>query len=333
MNTKDQMNILLVAEEAVGVQAFRLILKSNHNLSGVLTTIDSKVNEIRHYVFDEMVGQMSRLPHSTLSNLAHKNGIPVQDASRVQVPGFARWMESNHIDILLNVHSLYRICPDVINATRIGAFNLHPGPLPNYAGLNAPSWAVYNEESTHSVTIHHLTDKIDTGNIVYERQFPLQSKDTGLSVSVRCAVKGLELIDRLLKELNHRPYEIPSFPQNLSKRYVYKRNEVPGGGTINWSEPAHKIDAFVRACNYAPFPSPWGEPKTGLGDLTISVLKTTISKQVCTEIPGTVSKMIDGKTAVSTGDTWILIDKCKVNGEATQASTVLNAGDRLTTIF
>lgn len=318
------MNILLAAEEAAGVHALRLVSNSVHNLAGVLTTLNSP---------GEISGFIRKPTNSSVVSTAQNLEIPVLDARKVQDPKFADWMVSHHIDVLLNVHSLYRICPEVVQAVRVGAFNLHPGPLPGYSGLNVPSWAVYNQEPTHAVTLHHISAKIDTGHIVYETQFPLTSSDTGLTVSTTCAKKGLELIERLLKDLSRDPQSIPSRPQDLSQRTFYKRNQIPGNGFIQWSQPAHKIDAFVRACNYSPFPSPWGEPKSRYGNKEITILKTTLSNKVCNEAPGTVGQMIDGKTAIATADDWILVDKCKADGKSVVAASFLTPGDKLTTDF
>ena len=323
------MNMLLIAEEAAGVHALRLIANSNHNLTGVLTTVDSPNTGNSEKKCAGMTGPVTNPAGSTIAAHAERLGVPVLDAKRIQDPEFATWMESHHTDVLLNVHSLYRICPEVLEAARIGAFNLHPGPLPGYSGLNVPSWAVYNEESTHAVTIHHISSKIDTGHIAYESEFPLTSKDTGLSVSITCAKKGLDLIERLLNDLSRDPLSIPAQSQDLSKRTFYKRNQVPGNGYIQWQEPTHKIDAFVRACNYSPFPSPWGEPKTRLGETEFSILKTEVSKKPCRKLPGSVGKIIDGKTAIAADDYWILIDKCKVDGKFVAASSFLKPGDVL----
>ena len=95
-------------------------------------------------------------------------------------------MRSEEIDLLLNVHSLYVIHADLVAAPRTGSFNLHPGPLPEYAGLNAPSWAIYHGESRHTVTVHWMEPGIDTGAIAYETSFEIAEDDTGLSLSARC---------------------------------------------------------------------------------------------------------------------------------------------------
>ena len=333
MKANHQMNILLVAEEAAGAQVLRLLSNSSHILAGVLTTVDSPDSDESDKDIDEMTGPNRNPLKSSIAVIAGRLGVPVLDAERVQDPGFASWMDSHQIDVLLNVHSLCRICPEVLEAVQVGAYNLHPGPLPRYSGLNVPSWAVYNEEPTHAVTIHHLTDKIDTGHIVYETQFPLTSMDTGLSVSIKCAQNGLELIERLLNNLSRDPLSVPFHGQDLNKRIFYKRNEIPGNGFIQWSEPAHKIDAFIRACSYSPFASPWGEPKTRLEKKEISILKTTLSNKICNEAPGTVGRKIEGKTAIAAADNWILVDKCKVDGETVVAASFLNYGDILTSDF
>ena len=46
-----------------------------------------------------------------------------------------------------------------------GAINFHDGPLPRYAGLNAPVWAILNREPAHGVTWHLIEGGIDEGDI------------------------------------------------------------------------------------------------------------------------------------------------------------------------
>ncbi len=81
--------------------------------------------------------------------------------------------------MLINVHSLLIMRGDVVEAPSIGSFNLHPGPLPGHAGLNAPSWAIFNDEARHAVTLHWMTAGIDTGAIVSEAWFDLPRTSSG----------------------------------------------------------------------------------------------------------------------------------------------------------
>lgn len=304
------MNILLIAEESAGIQTLRLLAESEHTLKSVLADPSKK--------------------GASVATVAKKNGIDVQSASLVKDPSFADWIINNNIDLLLNVHSLFVICPEVIDAVKFGAFNLHPGPLPHYAGLNAPSWAIYNQEKEHGVTLHQITNTIDTGDIIDEASFPISSSETGLSLSAKCVKQGLPLINKLLKTIHANPDSLTPQKQDLSLRSYYSGKKIPNEGIIQWDNPAENIDAFVRACNYSPFQSPWGYPKTTNGNSEISILKTEISDQSCNEIPGTIGNPINEKTSIATGDYWVLVNRCIVDGNHTDASSILRPGDILT---
>ena len=56
-------------------------------------------------------------------------------------------------DWLLSIANL-QIVPEVLLAKAEGAVNFHDGPLPDYAGLNAPVWARLNGETKHGITWH-----------------------------------------------------------------------------------------------------------------------------------------------------------------------------------
>ncbi|MEX1261855.1 MAG: formyltransferase family protein [Balneolaceae bacterium] len=304
------MNILLIAEESAGIQTFRLLADSNHTLKGVFADTSKK--------------------GASVAAVAQKNGYDVQSPNLVKDPAFADWIIKNHIDLLLNVHSLFVICPQVIDAVNFGAFNLHPGPLPKYAGLNAPSWAIYNQEKEHGVTLHQITKSIDTGDIIDEARFPISKTDTGLSLSAKCVKHGLLLIKRLLNNVQTHPDSLTRTKQDLTLRTCYSGKQIPNQGRIQWDSPAEKIDAFVRACNYSPFQSPWGHPKTKNKESEFSILKTEISGQPCDKTPGTIGEPIHKKTAIATADFWLLISRCLVNGNHVDANTVLHPGDLLT---
>src|SRR5205814_1185206 len=100
-------------EEAAGLRLLRMLARSNHRLVAVLTTPPVTVTE-----------------RPSLYHLAKSLGISTWPARLVKDPLFAESFKSKHVDLLLNVHSLYIIHPSLLAVPRHGAFNLHPGPLP-----------------------------------------------------------------------------------------------------------------------------------------------------------------------------------------------------------
>ncbi len=305
------MNVLLVGEESAGAQTLRLLAESNHRLVGVMASPTRKA-----------VGGM------TVWQRAEKLGCRVWPAELVKDPAFAEVIRAEEVHLLLNVHSLFVIKPEIVEAPIWGSFNLHPGPLPRYAGLNAPSWAIYRGERSHGVTLHRMQAGIDTGTIAYQTLFDIDEKDTGFSVSARCASFGIELIRKLLETAANNPQEIPAIEQDLNSREYFGKG-TPEEGWLNWSRPAFEIFNFVRAADYSPFPSPWRTPRSRTGSREVAFIKTSLTGQRCDAAPGTVDHSDDGQVRVATADEWVEVGRLTFDGRIAKAAEVLKPGDRL----
>jgi methionyl-tRNA formyltransferase len=299
------VNVLLVAEESAGIQVLRALAASPHEVVAVLTAPPTHGGG------------------ATVGGVAEKLGVPILPSERVRKPETAEWMREQAVELLLNVHSLYLIHGDVVAAPRIGSFNLHPGPLPEYAGLNTPSWAIYNGEPRHGVTVHWMEPEVDTGPIAYSATFELADADTGLSVSARCVREGVPLIERLLETAAADASSIPREQQDLSRRRYYKRAEIPDDGRIEWTRPAERIVRLVRASDYFPFPSPWGTPTARLGELELGVVKASLTATPSDVPPGTIGEEDDGGVLVAAADEWVRVERVLADGRPRSAGEVL----------
>jgi methionyl-tRNA formyltransferase len=309
------VNILLVGEESAGIQTLRALADSEHRIVAVMAS-PSKNN-----------GGLANLWET-----AEKLGYQPWPAKLVKDPRFADEVRAAEVDVILNIHSLFIINKEVVNAPRIGCFNMHPGPLPRYAGLNVVSWAIYRGETSHGVTIHKMEPGIDTGHIVYQELFDIDDADTGLTLSAKCIRSGIALVLRLIETASSDPAAIPLMPQDLTKREYFGR-EIPYEGRLFWSLPAREIVNFVRACDFFPFHSPWGHPQTILGTMSnpqeICVVKACLTGERCDVSPGTVGDVVRPGVKISCGDEWIIVNKLKVEGRYVNPADVLKQGSRL----
>ncbi|MDX1548781.1 MAG: formyltransferase family protein, partial [Rhodothermales bacterium] len=100
---------------------------------------------------------------------ARERAIPVLD------PGsdYAEALREEPFDYFFSIANL-RIVPEpVLALPRRAAINFHDGPLPAYAGLNVPAWALMNREPAHGVTWHLMEARVDAGGILVQRTFPV----------------------------------------------------------------------------------------------------------------------------------------------------------------
>lgn len=304
------MNFVLVAEESAGLQMMRLLLGSKHRIVAVLTT------------------QHASASVSNVWNTALNLGCEVWPAELVKSPALAPRLRAEHVDILLNIYSLHRIHEEVLAVAQVGAFNLHPGPLPRYAGRNPVSWAIFAGEREYGVTVHRMDAGLDTGPIVYQTRFPIAETDTALSLSLACVREGIALMWRLVQAADTGADNIPLTCQDSRSREYFPA-EVPEKGRVCWTWPAEKVINFIRACDYFPFKSPWGYPKTSLGSQEIALVKASRSGLPCLDSPGTVGKSSFSGVYIACQDEWILANKLLVESKYVPAASFLRPGDQL----
>ncbi|MCK5572113.1 MAG: hypothetical protein KAJ12_05105, partial [Bacteroidetes bacterium] len=278
------MNVLLVGEESAGIQVLKMLDQSDHRVAGVMAKRRNGERGV-----------------TKLWSVAERMGYRLWPAERVKDPDFSRVVKAEKIDLLLNIHSLYIINADIVSAPSVGSFNLHPGPLPQYAGLNTPSWALYQGEKSYGVTVHKMEASVDAGEIAYQAEFPIADSDTALTLSLRCVKHGVPLVRQLIGQAEIDPGGIPLKSQDLTKRNLFGR-KIPEDGWLSWDRKGRGAFNFVRACNYLPFRSPWGHPRTMLRNKEIMITTATLVDTPASEPPGTVGEVSGAGAQVSCAD-------------------------------
>lgn len=304
-----QLTVALAAEEAAGVRALRLLTARGHRMVAVLS--DS--------------GETTA--GATVAAVARNAGIPLRPGSQVREPAFAGELKAQGAHLLLNVHSLHIVDPEVLAAPTLGAYNLHPGPLPERAGLHAPSWALYDGDETHAVSLHRMTATLDAGPIAFAERFEIGRRATALTVMSECVRRGLGLVERLI-ELAENGEPVPAHHQDLARRRWFGAGP-PEGGRLDWHRPARRVVDFVRACDYGPFASPWGFPRCAAAGREVAIAAAQAMDETADAEPGTVAAGEGAAVSVAAADSWVRVEQVEVAGRRVPAGEVLRPGERL----
>ncbi len=166
-------------------------------------------------------------------------------------------------DLLFSITSPFIFGPDWLSLPRLGAYNLHPSPLPRLGGFYPFIWAIIKGETEHGVTIHRLTSQIDGGGIVAQKLFPIAATETGASLYLKCANAARALYPGFFNEVANGPLE--GRPQDMSQRSIFRR-QIPLGGRASFTWDAATVERAVRAFTFKPFNSPIGELTVALAD-------------------------------------------------------------------
>ena len=174
-------------------------------------------------------------------------------------PALAEALSDVPCDVLFSIANLRVLSPEVLRIARREAINFHDGPLPDYAGLNVPSWALLNGEREHAVTWHRMVESVDQGAVLAEERFPIAPDETALSLNVKCYEAALASFDRLLTDLE-RGALAPR--QQIGTSTLYRRHQrPPAGAVLDWTQPASDLDRIVRALDFGKYRNPLALPK------------------------------------------------------------------------
>lgn len=293
------LRVFLVGEESTAARTLETLLRRELEVVGVASAKRSAV------------GKSAR-------DVAERLDIPTFAPSAVATPSFADELRSTAVDVLLNVHSLRILPREVVAAPTVGSYNLHPGPLPRYGGLNAPSWGIYEGATTFAVTLHWMDAGVDTGPVAFEAAVPVSDRDTGLSLSARCATQGLGLIDSLLDRATDDPNTIPRLPQGPGERRLFGP-EPPFPDGMPWTLEAARIERLVRASDYLPFASPWGPPTALVENVTLGLSSVARTGTLADAAAGTPTTLSDGTPVVAAADEWLELRRVVEDGHLVAA--------------
>jgi methionyl-tRNA formyltransferase len=228
-----------------------------------------------------VVEQPTRNP---LAEFACRHGIRVVD--KCGLTATCRQLTNGPDGWLISANSTLIIPPEVLDVFDGRSLNLHPGLLPEYAGLHTHQWAIRNGEREFGVTVHRIERMVDAGAIVGQLRFPIRPEDTGLSLFSRCLAAGAELFSQVVAQII-RGEALIDVPQDLTRRHLYRQRDALDD-RIDWNETAMRIIDFIRAGNYEPFASPTYVARLDkLADFNIELLRAT-AEGTSTMRPGSI---------------------------------------------
>ena len=223
-------------------------------------------------------------------------------------PDLAARLGQEPFEWLFSIANLSIIPGDVLALPSRGAINFHDGPLPRYAGLNATSWAILHGERTHGVSWHRIEGGVDEGDLLEQRIVELTERETALTLNTRCYELGIETFARLVEALGRG--EDRRRPQDLSQRTYFGRyDRPPAACAIDFGEPAHRVDALVRALDFGRYPNPLGVPKILLGSEPLLLPEVDLARDSVSVAPGTVIAFDDSGLEVASATGSLLFPR------------------------
>ncbi len=131
----------------------------------------------------------------------------------------------------------------------MGGVNLHPSLLPKYRGASPVSEAIKNGDRETAVTIQRLSLNMDSGDILFQKPYPLAGDVTTGDFLDLIARDGALYMVEVLTKLSRG--ELHGIPQD-EERATYCTKVSKEDGLIDWTASACEIERLIRAYSPAP---------------------------------------------------------------------------------
>lgn len=207
---------------------------------------------------DRPSGRGLQLRPSPVKAAGAELGLPVHTPDRARDPQFVEELRSWHLDALV-VAAYGQILPQsVLDATRLGAFNLHGSVLPKYRGAAPIQRCLLAGDRETGVTLMQMDKGMDSGDIIAIEPLPILEGETYGELQERLARKAADLTLHWLPRLDSGDY--PRTPQN-PEAATYAPKVDRAEGLLDFQEDARRAHCRYRA--FSPSPGVWMDTRFG----------------------------------------------------------------------
>jgi phosphoribosylglycinamide formyltransferase-1 len=111
---------------------------------------------------------------------------------------FVSILREANVDLVVLAGFMRILGPVFLAAYPRRILNVHPSLLPKHRGANAAAQALAAGDQVTGCTVHHVDEGVDTGEIIAQREVPVQPGDTAESLQARIQSAEHELLPSVI---------------------------------------------------------------------------------------------------------------------------------------
>lgn len=248
---------------------------------------------------------------SPVAKLALQHGLEVRTPVSLRKPEAQADFAALNLDVAV-VAAYGLILPKpILEAPRLGCWNLHGSLLPRWRGAAPIQRAVMAGDAETGVMVMQMEEGLDTGPTLLTEKTPVGRKTAG-ELTDELARSGAKLMAEGLKVLESGAYT--ATPQG-EDGVTYAKKILKDEARIDWTKPAAEIDCHIRGLS--PWPGAYSE---AAGER----LKILFAEPVAGRgSPGTV---LDDQLTIACGDGAVRLLKVQRPGKQAMAASDLLRG-------
>ncbi len=204
----------------------------------------------------------------------------------------------------------------VLDAPRLGSFNLHASLLPRWRGAAPIQRAIMAGDPVTGVQVMRMTEGLDEGPIIATISLRIDAAETAGSLFERAANAGAAL---LVETLPNIAAAMASETPQASEGVTYAKKISPAEARIDWTRPAVEIDRLIRGLS--PFPGAWFEAASDKGPVRIKALLSRAE-----QASGAPGQVLDNNLLIACGSGAVRLLRAQREGKGAQDAADFERG-------
>lgn len=310
------MRIVFMGTPEFACSSLLTLIESKHNIVGVITQPDRRK------------GRGMKISLSPVKELALGNNLDIYQPSNINNPEFIDLLRKISPDLIAIVAFGQILSKEILELPKQGCINLHASLLPKYRGAAPIPWAILAGEEKSGVTTFYLSEKVDGGDTILQREEKIREDDTTATLSKRLAQTGAELLIETIDKIERK--EAPKISQ-AKEKVTYAPRLKKEDGLIDWKKSASRVERLVRAMD------PWPGAFTHFAGKLLKIWKAEKIAYRISHIadrkfqPGEVADITKEGMVVACGEGFLLVKEVQPPGKKRMSASSFSSGYRIKT--
>ena len=304
------MRVIFFGTPACAVPYLRAIRDAGGDLVAVVTQPDKPK------------GRSKQLCPSPVKEAAEAEQICLLQPNSCHTPDFIDHLGSFEPDLLLVVAYGRILCPNLLALPRVAALNVHYSLLPAFRGAAPVQHALLAGLAETGVTLQHLSEELDAGDIVAQAALPIAAEDNTETLRARLTDLGVALVQAHLPAIfaGSSPRALQDATLATLAPRLTKQD-----GLLNLQDSATSLSNRVRAV------TPWPGAALCLRGQRLLIRQARPQPSLAPAAPGQILALDPQRgPVIATGDGALELLAIQPPGKKTMSGAEYLRGARLT---
>ena len=199
-------------------------------------------------------GRGMKLQVTPVEQEARRLGIPVFTPATLKTPEALETFRSHNIDAAVVVAYGMILPQSILDAPKLGCFNLHASLLPRWRGAAPINRAIMAGDDETGVMVMKMDVGLDTGDVAMAERMLITDAMTAADVHDALARLGGDLMVRAMSALERGMLQLT---KQSEEGVTYAAKIEKAEARIDWNKPARAVLRHIHGLS--PFPGAWCE--------------------------------------------------------------------------